>query len=66
MMRFEVKTPPIPIPFHKFLKVVALVDPDDPQTKALLENIAQDNFEIEISDPANVWTGERARCSSTF
>jgi arginine/lysine/ornithine decarboxylase len=50
MIEFAAKTPSIPIPFHKLLKVVALVDRDDPQTQKLLEHIAAEHFEIEISD----------------
>jgi arginine/lysine/ornithine decarboxylase len=50
MMQFEVKPPTIPIPFHKLLKVIALVDRDNAQIKALLANIAEGKFEIEISD----------------
>jgi len=50
MMQFEAKTPTIPIPFHKLLKVVALVDRNDSQMKALLANLAEEKFEIEISD----------------
>ena len=44
MMQFEVKTPTIPIPFCKLLKVVALVDANDAQTKALLANLAEDKY----------------------
>ena len=50
MIQFEVKTPTIPIPFHKLLKIVALVDPADPQSKALLGKLAADKFEVEVSD----------------
>jgi ornithine decarboxylase len=42
--------PAIPIPFHKLLKVVALVDRQDPQTRELLDQIAAEGFEIELSD----------------
>jgi ornithine decarboxylase len=42
--------PAIPIPFHKLLKVVALVDRQDPQTRELLDHIAAEGFEIELSD----------------
>ena len=44
------KLPTVPIPFHKLLKVVALVDGNDPQIRPLLERIAAEKFEIEISD----------------
>jgi len=50
MMEFSAKTPTVPIPFHRLLKVVALVDREDPQTRQLLEHIAAENFEIEVSD----------------
>ena len=50
MIEFSVKPPTIPIPFHKLLKVVALVDGQDPQTQELLDHIAAENFEVEVSD----------------
>ena len=50
MIEYAAKTPTIPIPFHKLLKVVALVDGENPQVRALLERIEAENFEIEISD----------------
>jgi ornithine decarboxylase len=45
-----VKAPTIPIPFQKLLKVVAIVDGAEHQTKQLLDHIASERFEIEISD----------------
>jgi ornithine decarboxylase len=50
MIPRSVKAPTIPIPFHKFFKVVAIVDGTEPQTKQLLDHIAAENFEIEVSD----------------
>ena len=50
MIEFAVKPPTIPIPFHKLLKVVAIVDGQDPQTRELLDHIAAEHFEIEVSD----------------
>jgi ornithine decarboxylase len=50
MIPRDVKSPTIPIPFHKLLKVVAIVDEKDHQTKELLDNIAAENFEVEVSD----------------
>jgi ornithine decarboxylase len=50
MIPRSVKAPTIPIPFHKFLKVVAIVNGAEPQTKLLLDQIASENFEIEVSD----------------
>jgi len=50
MMQFQTKVPTIPIPFHKLLKVVALVDGADPQVRALLERIKGEGYEVEVSD----------------
>ena len=36
MIPRDVKSPTAPIPFHKLPKVVAIVDPDDEQTRGLL------------------------------
>jgi hypothetical protein len=35
MIEYAAKTPTIPIPFHKLLKVVALVDGENPHVRAL-------------------------------
>lgn len=43
------KTPAIPIPFHKLLKVVAIVDREKSPIKALLDRISAENFEVEVS-----------------
>jgi len=40
----------IPVPFHKLLKVVAIVDAENPQIKQLLDRITAENFKIEVSD----------------
>jgi ornithine decarboxylase len=50
MIEFSVKSPTIPIPFHELLKVVAIVDGANPQTKQLLDAIAAQKFEIEVVD----------------
>jgi ornithine decarboxylase len=50
MIPRAVRSPSIPIPFHKLLKVVAIVDRNDPQTKQLLEHILFQNYEVEICD----------------
>jgi ornithine decarboxylase len=50
MFPHSVKTPTIPIPFHKLLKVVAIVDKENAQTKQLLDQIAAENFEVEVTD----------------
>ena len=49
MIPRDVKSPTIPIPFHKLLKVIAIVDDKDPLTRELLDHIAAENVEIEIS-----------------
>jgi len=56
-MHFEAKAPTIPIPFHKLLKVVALVDAEDPPVRALLELIKAEGYEVEVSDryDRDVW-----------
>jgi len=46
----SVKSPTIPIPFHKLLKVVAIVDAQNPQTKQLLDHITAENFQVEVTD----------------
>jgi ornithine decarboxylase len=48
MIPRDVKAPTIPIAFHRLLKVVAIVDAANPQTKQLLDQIAAQNFEIEV------------------
>jgi ornithine decarboxylase len=50
MIEFSVKAPTIPIPFHKLLKVVAIVDDRNLDTKHLLDDIAAQGFEIEVKD----------------
>ena len=50
MMEYSVKPPTIPIPFHKLLKIVALVDPNNAQTRALLDRLEAEKFEVEVSD----------------
>ena len=50
MIQYVVETPKIPIPFHRLLKVVALVDAEDPYHRALVEQIRAEKFEVEISD----------------
>jgi ornithine decarboxylase len=42
--------PVIPIPFPRLLKIVAIVDPSNAHVKELLERIAAERYEIEISD----------------
>ena len=50
MIEYSARIPTVPIPFHRLLKVVALVDDKDPQVRALMERLASEKFEIEISD----------------
>jgi ornithine decarboxylase len=50
MIPRDVKSPTIPIPFHRLLKVVAIVDEKDPLTSQLLDHIAAENVEIEVSN----------------
>jgi arginine/lysine/ornithine decarboxylase len=50
MMEYSAKPPTIPIPFHKLLKVVALVDRDDPEVRGLLERLEAEKFDVEVSN----------------
>lgn len=50
MMPRNAKAPTIPIPFHKLLSVVAIVDEKNPLTRQLLDEIAAANFQIEVTD----------------
>ena len=59
MIPRDVKAPTIPIPFHKLLKVVAIVDDEDPQTKELLDHITAENFEVEVEPTASIATSPR-------
>ena len=50
MIPRDVKSPTAPIPFDKLLKVVAIVDPNNEQTKELLDHIKAEGFHIEICE----------------
>ncbi len=50
MIEFSVKSPTLPIPFHRLLKIVALVDAEDPYTRELLAEISAAGYEVEVSD----------------
>jgi ornithine decarboxylase len=50
MIPRDVKSPTRAIPFERLLKVVAIVDRDDPQTKELLDHIRAERYEVEICD----------------
>jgi ornithine decarboxylase len=52
MIPGDVRAPTIPIPFHKLLKVVAIVDERNAQTKELLDEIAA--VERDVSEDAGV------------
>ena len=45
-----VKVPTIPIPFQKLMKIVAIVDPNDLQTKELLDQLAAERYVVEVTD----------------
>ncbi|MDM0110856.1 ornithine decarboxylase [Variovorax sp. J22R133] len=50
MIPRSVKAPTIPIPFHRLLKVVAIVDRLNLQTQQLLDHIRAENYEVEVCD----------------
>jgi ornithine decarboxylase len=50
MIEYAARTPNIPIPFNKLLRVVALVDGGISHVKVQLDQIRAANFEIEVSD----------------
>ena len=47
---YAIRPPSIPIPFHRLLKIVAIVDHNHPQTKELLARMAASNFDIEVCE----------------
>src|SRR5689334_12025097 len=49
MIPRDVKSPTVSVPFHKLLKVVAIVDHDDAQIKELVDHITDEGFEVETS-----------------
>ena len=46
----DVKAPTLPVAFEKFLKIVAIVDPDNAQTKELLDQLREMRFTVEVAD----------------
>jgi ornithine decarboxylase len=50
MIPRSVKAPTIAIPFHKLLRIVAIVDQTDAETKLLLEQLRAAGFEIEVTE----------------
>ncbi|MEM5341339.1 ornithine decarboxylase [Paraburkholderia azotifigens] len=52
MIPRSVKAPTIPIPFHKLLKVVVIVERTEADTKVLLDSMTAEGLRVEVSD---VW-----------
>ena len=50
MIPRDIKAPTVAVPFHRLLKIVAIVDSNDEQVMRLIEHIKAENFEVEISD----------------
>ena len=50
MSEFRIKSPTIPIPFERLLKIVAVVDDANAQTKPLLDYLTAQGYEVEVSD----------------
>ncbi|MCA1371787.1 ornithine decarboxylase [Bradyrhizobium sp. BRP14] len=50
MIPRDVKAPTVAIPFHKLLKVVAIVDATSAKTRELLDQISAANFDVEVRD----------------
>jgi ornithine decarboxylase len=50
MIEYSAKPPTIPIPFHKLLKVVALVDGGNPEVGGLIARLQAERFEVEIGN----------------
>src|SRR5688500_17746474 len=48
MHPYAATAPTIPIPFHKLLSVVAVVDDENPLIRQLLDQIAAENFQVEV------------------
>ena len=44
------EAPTVPIPFPRLLKVVAIVDRENAQVRELLDRIAAENYEIEVTE----------------
>jgi hypothetical protein len=61
MIPRDVNAPTVAIPFHRLLKIVAIVDSDSPQTMKLIEHLGAEDSEIEIYPPGIgvVLPGER-------
>src|SRR3954463_10079939 len=49
MIEYSVSAPTIPIPFHRLLRIVALVDETDRDARVVLDQISAENFQVEFS-----------------
>ena len=49
MIPRSVKSPVIPIPFHKFLRVVLIANKVSAETQGLIDQIRAENYEVEIA-----------------
>ena len=50
MMEYSARPPTIPIPFHKLLKVVALVDAESHEVGGRIERLEAEEFQVEINN----------------
>jgi ornithine decarboxylase len=50
MLAHAIKTPTIAIPFRKLLRVVVIADATNRDVKELLDYLAGENYEVEVSD----------------
>jgi len=50
MIPRDIKAPTVTVPFHKLLKIVAIVDRNDERVMRLIEHVNAENFEVEVSD----------------
>ena len=50
MIPRDQRSPTIPIPFQRYLKVVAIVDEHHPQVREFLDQLAAENYQVEIGD----------------
>jgi ornithine decarboxylase len=48
MLPRSIKTPTIPIPFQKLLKVVAIVDMENVETRTLLDHVREAGYTVEV------------------
>ncbi len=50
MPAYPVRGASLPLPFHRLLKVVAIVDRTNPQIVELLDSLKAQNYQVEVSD----------------